>query len=86
MESLIVSVSLLNAGAVQVCLMLHDYLKELVVFDFKVCLEQEITGSELWNLYEYVCESDIARVHASLIRETAKEELSRVPHSRFYQN
>jgi hypothetical protein len=86
MNDLLVTVSKRNAGALRVCFEIVEYLKELAVFDFEVLLEKQITGSDLWDLYTYCCDSDIAKLHSCLMLGTAIEKLRAIPGSTFYKS
>ncbi len=70
-RAILEAVSKRNPGALDVAIKMMEYLQELVVIDFDVILQQDITGEELWNLYDKCCERDIAKVHAALMQNTA---------------
>jgi len=74
-----------NAGAVDVFCKLIEYLQELAVFDFAMLKQQNILGSDLYDLYQ-CCNRDMAQLHAAIMQKTGSEMLKKVPGSSFYED
>ena len=79
------AVSKRNPGAVDVFFRLLDHLGALALIDFEMLENMNVLGSDLYMLFVYCCERDIAKVHESIMLQTAIEQLREIPGSTFWQ-
>lgn len=81
---LIKEVAACNIGALSVCYGLVERFEEQSAIDLAICLQDGITGPEVWCLYKNCCESDLHAFHNALLHDTARELLESGTDSKFY--
>lgn len=86
LSNILEAVSKRNPGGLDVCFWLIDHLDELgALVDFAMLKQMNVLGSDLYMLFAYCCNRDIAKVHESITKNTAIEQLQLVPGSSFHR-
>lgn len=73
-----------NPGAVDVFFRLLSHLGEGAAADFTRLIQMNVLGLDLYQLFAYCCDRDIAKMHEVIANGTAIEQLRGIRGSSFY--
>lgn len=87
LSNILEAISKRNPGGLGVCYRLIDHLdaSEALV-DFAMLKQMNVLGSDLYMLFAYCCNRDIAKVHEAITKNTAIEQLQSTLGSSFHRS